>query len=373
MPKSILDLSDADNLTNEILQGFVDSKLVDKETQKNIDKLITKHGKNIFPLLIYKLTSIEFPPAKAKEIWEGIIGHLEHLNKLLRRNVGLLVALSDYIANIGHKFIKFPIIIDNDTLLLIKKNLLVDIESGFYNFNYYSKRIKEEVAKAKRYNEPLSILMLDIDDVRKIKEYSGTDEANIMIKLVGDNVKTLLRTSDVIIHNDLGGYIIILPQTSKKQALIVGEKLRKKVENLNLKNKLTISGGVATFLVDTKKDATELLNVAKSALYRAKIEGKNRICIYTDEKRKFNRIPITEQIKIDINIISPIEIQQHIKKVKDISKGGIAFYIENVKLNPMEFVKGSIIRDNNEIKFVGQIVWVSKIEENLSEIGIKFL
>lgn len=372
MKKSTFDFNQADQLDNEIIEGFVDKSYVNKDIQKKIDYLIEKHSKNIFPLIIYKLTGLKLSAVEAKELWQGIITHRYHLKKVLRRDPGIYVSTLDYLSNISSLHLKSPVIVDEQYFNNLKKNILIDDITGLYNSNFYNKRIKEETAESKRYKSPVSILVIDIDDFRKINEYMGLDEGNTVLNDVSNILKANLRSSDIPIRYQGGKFIIILPHTKKRDALVVGEKLRKQIQTLKTKKNITISGGVATFMVDTKKDAIELFNIANSALYRAKYEGKNRICDYPQERRKFRRIPITDKLNIHIKVINPTILQKKIKKIKDISKGGIAFYIEDVHLNKTDYVEGTIYQSNNEIKFLGQVMWCSPIEENINEVGIKF-
>lgn len=373
MTESSIDFSAAENITENVINGFIDKDLVDRDTQKAVDGLIEKHGKRLFSLIVYKLTNLEYQPAKAKELWDGIVSHRFHLNKLLRRDMGVYVAAMDYLINISNKFIKKPVIIDESYLLSIKKNILVDSHTGLYNISYFRKRIKEETAKARRHNTPLSMLIVDIDDFRKINEYMGKEDAEGILNEIITNIKLSIRTGDIFIRSDQGEFIIILPHTPNKEALLVGEKLREKIESLQLKKKVTISGGVATFSPDAKKENIELLDTAKSALYQAKYEGKNRICNYEAERRKFKRIPIKEDLKISINVVSPALLQPKIKNLKDISKSGISLYVEDIQLNKMDSIEGFIQKDNNLIKFNGQVVWSSKMNDNTYEVGIRFL
>ncbi|MBU1078464.1 MAG: GGDEF domain-containing protein, partial [Spirochaetes bacterium] len=350
MAKTSLDFNKAEELDNNIIEGFIDKSFVNKETQKKIDHLIDKYSKNIFSLIIYKVTGLKLTPSESKEIWSGIIAHKYHLKKSLRRDPGIYVSAVDFLVNMSSRHIKSPVVIDEKYFNNLKMNILVDDITGLYNANFFNKRIKEEISESKRYKSPLSLLVVDIDDFSKINEYMGVDEGNNILKDVGNCIQTSVRSSDVAIRYEGGKYTVILPHTGKKDALIVGEKLRIMVSNLKSSKKITISGGVATFLVDTKKDAAELFNIANSALYRAKYEGKDRICDYPQEQRKFRRIPITEKLSIKIKIIKPALLQQKIKKIKNISKGGLAFYIEDIQLNKTDYIEGTITQTSSEIK-----------------------
>ncbi|MDD5066527.1 MAG: diguanylate cyclase [bacterium] len=374
MTEPTIDFSAAETISENIINGFIDKDLVDRDTQKAVDLLIEKHGKKLFSLIIYKITNLEYQPAKAKELWDGIVSHRYHLNKLLRRDTGVYVAAMDYLINISNKYIKKPIIIEDSYLQSMRKNSLVDTSTGLYNISYYRKRIKEETAKAKRQNSPLSLLLIDIDDFRKITEYAGREEADEILDEIIKVIKVSIRSSDIFIRSEMGEFIIVLPSTPNRDTLLVGEKLREKIENLNLKKKVTISGGVATYIPDSnKKETMDILDIAKSALYQAKYEGKNRICNYETERRRYKRIPIKEDLKISINVVAPAVLQKKIKNLKDISKSGIALYVEDIQMNKLDSIEGFIRKDENLIKFNGQVVWSNQIAENVYEVGVKFL
>ena len=100
MTNKTLDFKKADELNHDIIEGFIDKSYVSKESQKKINVLIETYSKNIFPLIMYKLTGLKLSVSEAKELWEGIVDHRYHLKKILRRDAGIYVASLDYLINI---------------------------------------------------------------------------------------------------------------------------------------------------------------------------------------------------------------------------------------------------------------------------------
>ncbi len=371
MHMTITDLYTFKDLNKEIVNAFVNQEKISSVLEKKLKRLEKKYKNNIYAGLLYKLTNIYFNEKEAKKLWNAILKHRIFIINKLNRNVDIEVAILDYFLECKDNIIDNPLIIEEKIFEAIKKRVLIDELTGLYNYRYYKQRIKEEISKSKRYNTPLSIIMLDIDDFKKYNDTYGHMEGNKVLKKIGNLLKTLLRSTDVIIRFGGEEFLIILPRISKKEALLVAGKIRKKVEELHLKKHISISGGVATFLNDTRAGANELLRMADLALYRAKFEGKNRICNYPKERRNFKRIPLAEKIKIKITTVSSSKILQHTKDVRNISCGGISLY-QNKKFKEGDIVEGHLIKDLKKLDFIGQVIWVNKIENDLYETGIKF-
>ena len=148
-----------------------------------------------------------------------------------------------------------------------------------YNRLYFSSRLKEEIERAKRYNHPLSLILLDIDFFKKINDTYGHDVGDLVLKTVSQIVLENIRKSDLFAR--IGGeeFAILLPDTSKDKAILVAEKLRETIEKtpIILPNgkqiKVTISLGVTSL----KKDDNEssFIKRADEALYDAKKSGRN--------------------------------------------------------------------------------------------------
>jgi len=372
----IFSVLDKEEISNEIIKGFIDESLVSENIRKRIKHLKSEYNNQVYSLILYYLTYIKFPPQLAEHIWKEIVSHLFRLTKLLKRDVGIEIAMLDYFFNIKRQYIYDPLVIDKRIFENIRKRILVDELTGLYNYRYYKMRIKEEVAKSKRKKESFSLVIFDIDDFKIYNDCYGHLEGDKVLKAIAETFKDNLRTSDVVIRYGGEEFVVILPETIKKDALFVAEKLRKEVEGLKFKKKVTVSGGVATFYNDTFKDEVELFKIADGALYRAKYEGKNRICSYPRDRRMYKRIPITESMNVKIKVVSPTDLTQIEKKVKDISRGGICLFIEGDTQDIVKgsYIEGEIFKEKAIItKFTGQIMWKNKIDEDLYELGIKFV
>ncbi len=158
---------------------------------------------------------------------------------------------------------------------------LHDPLTHIHNRRSYEYTIDLEIARSKRYNTPMSLIILDIDYFKKINDDNGHKTGDkVLIELV-KVLKESIRKSDTVFR--IGGeeFAIIVPETRAAEALKLSEKVRDRVENYSFEivNNVTISLGVAEFCQDITKD--ELFINTDQALYLAKNRGRNRAEIFT--------------------------------------------------------------------------------------------
>ncbi len=149
--------------------------------------------------------------------------------------------------------------------------------TGIGNRLLFSKQLEEELERVKRYDTPLSIIMLDIDFFKKINDTYGHGIGDEVLKKLTEVISKNLRKLDKFFR--IGGeeFVILLPGTDIEKAKIVAEKLRELVckTKFNKVNKVTISIGVTQARKDDTPDT--LLTRVDKTLYKAKNNGRNRV------------------------------------------------------------------------------------------------
>lgn len=145
----------------------------------------------------------------------------------------------------------------------------------------FMERAEQEIARARRYNRPLSVISGDIDFFKKVNDLFGHAVGDRAIRTFADVMRTACRDGDII--GRLGGeeFVILLPETSPTQASVIASRIRElyaetSVQDLDGKHILTASFGV-TALEDNDKNVDSLLGRADDALYTAKKNGRNRV------------------------------------------------------------------------------------------------
>ncbi len=142
--------------------------------------------------------------------------------------------------------------------------------------------LEREIARSKRFKLPLSVVMVDIDDFKKVNDTYGHPVGDKVLQTVAQILKNSLRITDVVARYGGEEFLVVLPNTGLEDAKVVAEKLRRSVEKKTYKYKddtfrITISLGVTQL---RESDTLELLlKRADDALYISKKEGKNRVTV----------------------------------------------------------------------------------------------
>lgn len=157
-----------------------------------------------------------------------------------------------------------------------------DFLTGLANRRAFIEAAELELARAKRYGTPLSLLMLDIDFFKKINDVRGHEAGDAAIKRLAACALGVLREIDVMGRWGGEEFVILLPETDAPSAAEVAERLRAAVEESESPGadgsaRLTVSIGYAAW-TGSEKDVDALVRNADAALYRAKNSGRNRVC-----------------------------------------------------------------------------------------------
>lgn len=174
----------------------------------------------------------------------------------------------------------------------LKELSITDFQTDLFNRRYFEERLFEEFQRSNRYNLSFSLAMIDIDDFKLFNDSEGHLAGDEVLKNIAGIAKESLRVIDVIARFGGEEFAVVMPQTEKDEAYIVAERIRNSVkEQLPCtwktfpRHNITISTGIATFPHDGK-DRKELIRNADKALYRAKMEGKDRTIVCEDKRQE---------------------------------------------------------------------------------------
>ncbi len=172
------------------------------------------------------------------------------------------------------------IIFDNVKLIEIATT---DLLTHLSTRRHFMNVLKKEIEKAKRYNFPLSLIMLDVDHFKKINDTHGHLMGDQILSKIGNILKYNIRNSDYA--GRFGGeeFMVLLTGTDEAGALKTAEKIRTKIENMDFSGiNATVSLGIVAFAEGMLADENEFIDKADKALYAAKERGRNRSIIYSD-------------------------------------------------------------------------------------------
>jgi diguanylate cyclase (GGDEF)-like protein len=162
----------------------------------------------------------------------------------------------------------------------MQRDALFDVVTRLRNHRYFQVRLREELSRAKRHSRPTSLLLLDLDNFKRVNDAYGHAVGDMVLRQVGQVLMDNARGADVVCRYGGEELAVILPETPVGDAFQVAERLRQAVENRPDERgaKVTMSAGVASF-PDHASDADGLIAVADAAMYRAKRAGKNQVAL----------------------------------------------------------------------------------------------
>ena len=328
--------------------------------------------KKFFAKSLELFINLSFSEDEAKNHWENILNNIVFIRNQLNREVGLRVAIVDYFIN-HTEMMKEPIVVELRVFKENEKLALVDSLTGLFNKRFYDITVKKEYKKALRFNQIFSLVLLDLDDFKKVNDTKGHLFGDEVLANFGQLLSFSSREEDIICRYGGEEFIAVLPETTGDGALLYAERVRKilKKDEFFKKHKITFSGGVSTFPYNGK-DLEELFKAVDKSLYAAKYAGKNCTIKSTGDKRRFRRF--NKSWKIRYQCLGDSFEKAHVEEVitQDISIGGLKFESkEDLRIDSPILVSLDL-PDNDEVVVSGKVVWVKRINEELLAYGVKF-
>lgn len=185
--------------------------------------------------------------------------------------------------------------IDLQRIIILEEENITDPLIGIYNRRYMDKRLEEEFKRAKRYNLPLSLLLIDVDYFKKVNDTYGHQVGDQVLRHWGGLILSEVRASDIAARYGGEEILVIAPGTESAAAYALAERIRKKIashvipidENPSNRDnvRFTVSIGVASLTAEMDRVARFIKDV-DCALYNAKNKGRN--CVVRCEEMPEN-------------------------------------------------------------------------------------
>lgn len=161
----------------------------------------------------------------------------------------------------------------------------IDSLTNLYSRRYIMNKLAEEVERSRRYNEFLSVAMLDIDNFKRINDRNGHDVGDEVLRRVAQIIMDNVRSIDTVGRYGGEEFLIVFPHTPLEHAVKSCERIRRRVESAKIiPSNLTVSLGVAQLNVEKNDSVDEVVKNADIALYWAKSYGKNKVIPYIEKK-----------------------------------------------------------------------------------------
>ena len=292
---------DDDQGTCKILANSLSEEGYSVTTAFTGEEAIEKANKNTFDILI---TDLKLP---------GIDG-IEVIKKIKEGNVDLCAIMMTAYASVdtaikaleegAYDYVTKPFDMEEIKFVVSKglermseyekgkidefKVPVLDVLTQVYTRKYFYRVLNREVNRAQRYNQPMALLMVEIDNFSKYNQEYGSNAGDEALKKVAQLFSRVTRRVDFVFRYTESEFAILLPETNKEGAVIVAKRLKDLVQQTKFQKdedsserRLTISIGLSVYSVDSdSKD--EFLSKATDSLYQAKQLGKNKICSFQE-------------------------------------------------------------------------------------------
>lgn len=231
------------------------------------------------PLLkVFKTNELVVVPLKAKDKVNGIIiaDNLFTQKPITQEDLKIFIMLAN----------QAGLAIENSQLYeLVVHKSHTDSLTSLWNHGFFQDTLIQEIEKAKISNSPLGLLIIDIDNFKKLNDTFGHQNGDTILAELAKMLKDFSRENDYVCRYGGEEFSIILTQTNKEQAFMIAERVREQIaqrqfplKGLNKSLQLTVSIGIAIYPGDaTSKE--DLILKADKAMYTAKFIGKNKTCL----------------------------------------------------------------------------------------------
>ncbi len=165
----------------------------------------------------------------------------------------------------------------------LKEQALEDPLTGLANHRAFHERLRTEVSRARRYGRPLSLALIDIDHFKRLNDLHGHQAGDTVLAALAGMLQSNARASELVARVGGEEFAWLLPETDGLTAMQAVERARAAIagEPLWKNERITVSAGVSD--LSRARDADELFRLADGALYWAKANGRDQVCLYSPE------------------------------------------------------------------------------------------
>jgi len=363
------------------LQGFLNEDPVNSERiLSRMDQLGWSVGSGPFSGLLLLLCNLDLEESEARGLWDAACDLRERLEHALGRPVPLRVALLDLIIarNRGTARVR---VLDLVQTRRPGEHEMTDPISGLHTAAFFDDQLPREVGRARRFDLPLSLVHVEIDEFTKVIEPFGAYLGSILLKEVGGIIAGCLRDMDYAARVAGAQFSLLLTETDRMGAYYVADRLRQKVDAFYLERQIdgspfavTVSSGVAAFPQDAES-AVELVARASQAFYNARIKGRGGVAVYHRERREYMRLESPSD-RLKVTIMPEGETSDALADMKNISSGGVLFESERpIPLGRMVQIQCHNLKEDAEVLIPGRVVRLERFESEFGEryeIGVLF-
>jgi len=221
--------------------------------------------------LFLALSQLEFSEAQATQLWDDIQARRNVLTARMDSPVSFQTALVDVLANSG--MFRVATVLDYEDLKALRRTAVTDPLTGLRNRRLFDETFDKELNRARRYGQPLSLVMLDLHRFKEVNDKYGHPRGDEVLRAAAATLKKALRTSDAAFRIGGDEFALLLPQTDAVQASALSRRIgvvfTEILRPLELEISVAMDHGVATYPQDGEQRA-QLIRISDERLYRSK-------------------------------------------------------------------------------------------------------
>ena len=342
---------------------------------RHVDHLAGTQGDRIFSILLNIFTQLDFNYEEAPSIWRNLVKHRRMMMDSMDRPVNLTTAICDYMLTVK-KALHQPKVVELNLFEETHHYSKCDRLTGLFNRTYFEEALKSEASRCRRYQSEFSLVFFDLDHFKNINDTLGHLAGDSALKAIANLILSEKRAEDIAARFGGEEIVLILPGTQKFSAMIIAERIRHKIEYMNLyfeeqMIQVTVSGGIATYPLDTDIEG-ELVDCADRALFRAKHRGRNQIVLFSDDKRHDVRMDWMGPIKIQ-ELGTRILKRPAMGRIKDLSLSGVRFESDQpIKMGSRIQLEVPLLSGDPPLVVVGQVTRLNPSGSGY-DVGAAFL
>jgi diguanylate cyclase (GGDEF)-like protein len=223
------------------------------------------------------IANLDLREAHCLQIWDDMLARRRELSDRADRQISLSTALLDVLTRLG--LLRVPILIEYEDLKKLQLNAVTDPLTDLYNRRLFAETFEKELNRARRYGQPLGLVMLDLHRFKEVNDKHGHPRGDEVLRAAAATLKKALRTSDYAFRIGGDEFALILPQTDAPQALALARRVEtvfaEVLQPLQLTVGVSMDHGAANFPQDAEQ-ADQLIRIADERLYRLKHTNHTR-------------------------------------------------------------------------------------------------
>lgn len=224
--------------------------------------------------LFRTLTRLDLTETQSSEYWSRILQRRAEFTTLGKK-ISWKVALLDVLSSEG--LLRVPVLVEYDDFKRLQVDAATDSLTGLYNRRLFDEYLDKELIRAKRYNEQLAVVILDLHKLKEVNDRHGHMRGDDVLQIAAATLRRTLRASDFAFRIGGDEFAVLLPRTDSEQAVTLCHRVRSQYEAellpLNLNIGVTLDFGAAVYPQDGDQ-RSELLGTADQRLYTLKTSNR---------------------------------------------------------------------------------------------------